>query len=225
MAQIPYPKTVRVTCHSKAWGEQIINVWHVLTPELDGEPQIPELTNIALCFNGFYATNSGSGQDNIASIRPSSASLVRVTAQSLHSVPYKPPLEYAAGAPGTGSAGLPLDLAIVASLRTDVGTRSGRGRVFLGPLDRQVCLESSTDSVAPQVTAVAQGRVLLAVQDLDAELAKVPGYPCMLAVLSKKDGISRPVQRVVVDANFDVIRGRSDTLDYHAVKVGEIERL
>lgn len=214
MAQIAYPETIRVVCTSTAWSERFINVWHIIRPALAGAPATEDKDAIAQAFVGFYMPTPAAPQTSIAVLRPTECKITKVTVQSLSELPYAPPYEAFFAQPGQGPGCLPLDLAAVCSLRTDAATRRGRGRVFIGPL-----IPSSSEAVSsttpPQLTGAAMGHLRGAVATLDQKLRAIPDYPCRLGVLSKLDAVCRPVTKVVVDANYDVIRGRSDSLAYN----------
>jgi len=203
-----YANTARVVCHQTFYGEEAVNVFHVRHAEVS-PLSAPEMTAIASNFVIFYNALSSAAAPNrgINNLRHPRATLDMVRVYDLSVVPNPPPLEHPASSAGTAAeTKVPIEVCATVTLVTAVGTRRGRGRVYLGPLgDGGMAISNATDAPRLALTSLYGP----AFDDLNARLQAEPLLAnARLAVLSTADAVSREVLSVRTDARPDTQRRR-----------------
>lgn len=220
MPTVPYANVLRVVCHQTVLSDESVNVWHVLIPA--GTILAPGDTQaLADAFSLFYAGSiTGTpGSRGIGNTRPIPAILDQINVYDLRTVPNPAVEEFPYAIAGTAAAdNVPWDSAVVASLRTATGGRSGRGRVYLGPTAG--LYSASTPTTAPGIAAAQCTSIANTVADLNARINAIPTLAgTQLAVLSVTDGLARFVTRVVVDGRPDTQRRRDLSLPFATASV------
>lgn len=209
MPSVPYTNTLRVVCRQTMLGEESINVHHLVAPA--GLVLTTTMLNlIADDFEGFYTlSSSGSvGLRGIDELRPTNVTFASVSIYDLRVVPNPTPHVVNYTSPGaTAPDVVPWDVAVTITLRTAVGGRSGRGRIYLGPLTQAWTAGSAVNP--PQVAGAAADILANAYVDLVARLQATAGATGLTpGVLSIKDGICRPVTSITIDKRPDTQRRR-----------------
>jgi hypothetical protein len=209
---VVYPNTARIVCHQSFYGEESVNVYHVHHTEA-----LPlsdaECAELALAFSTLYTgTTAGTAPDRgWKDLRLPTMIFDKVSVYDLTIVPNPPPREFSYNVPGTGAyTKVPLDVAACVTLKTNVGTRRGRGRVFIGPL-ADAALETSTSGQPSQLTSATAGMTGIrnAFVDLNVRLAAGTLVPtARLGVLSVADAACRLVTAVKTDFYADTQRRR-----------------
>ena len=148
------------------------------------------------------------GQTNALSDYINMAMIASVTVKcyDLGQAPPRNPVEgtIEVNFPPPESLAMPSECAIVLSLRTNLRTPRGRGRIYLGPLNNGVGVEHTNGHliVKPQ----AQTDITAAA----ARLMTGNGQFLTWSVLSQRDAVARPVIGGYVDSAFDTQRRRGE---------------
>jgi len=215
---VPYLNTVRVVAHQSFYGEEATNVFHLRV----GNASVLSAAvyaDIAAAFEKYYINPSTGSSPNrgIGDARPTSAIFDKLTMYDLRTVPNPAPVEVSYAAAGSGTVGNSefLDVAAVATLKTAVAGRSGRGRHYLGPLSG---VKTSATASAPAMLAVNVSLIIrLAWLDLQHRVQLISAIaPANMAVLSVHDGLSRPITTVGVNLQPDTQRRRDLSAPYPA---------
>lgn len=193
MPAVAIPDTHRVAVTLRRGDEQLVNVWHVSEegiPPLDAT----EREDMRWAIGSFYELNETSFAAPNRGINhwiDPSVTVESVISSYLDVVPYTDPEERFPNQVGTGPAAdiLPLQTALVVSLRTGVSSRRGRGRIFLGGFNEGANEENAGD---PRPSDAFLTDVLAALGYLQDRLTVV-NAGLKLAVASRADGASRPV--------------------------------
>lgn len=209
MPDVPYDATWRAVCHQSRLGEESVNVHHFRwNPE---DPVLPgTLNGIAVAFSQFYNNNVvGTDPDRgIRLYRAGSSVLDSVRLYDLRTVP-NPAVHEVTFTDVVTPAGtaVPTDVAAVITLRTATGGRSGRGRLYIGPLADAAMMGAVGEPA--QFHPNFQQDLIDAYVDLCVRLnAAVTPDPITPAVLSVTDGLSRPIISITVDRRPDTQRRR-----------------
>jgi len=214
MPAVAYAKTARVTVHQNFYGEEAVNVFHVMHDE--ALPlSIPEMSAIADEFDKMYNDLAGAavGQRGMLDARHPAATVDVIRVYDLTIVPNPPPFEKNLAISGTAAhTTVPVEVCVATTLRTAVGSRRGRGRVYLGPFGAAAYLISSSGQ-APQVGSVTF--IANAFLDLNTRLAASALLNnARLGVLSVTDGLIREVTEVKIDHAPDTQRRRGLGVPY-----------
>jgi hypothetical protein len=103
---------------------------------------------------------------------------------------------------GSASAPLPFQIAYVASLRTSLNTRRGRGRSY------HVGFTTASNSTNGNPLSATKNTLAAAYVSLQADLTAL-GYA--LCVYSRADDVAREVTSVIIDGRWDVQRRRANS--------------
>ena len=141
--------------------------------------------------------------DHITPVRSTGLKIVKTVTEDLRTVPH-PRFETAWSSTGASSSdAMPWQGAIVASLRTALAGRSGRGRVFWGGF--------TVDSVDTGGIVVADTVTRIEAWGTQAmSHTVIGGQPCQLAVFSRKLNQVNVVTAVQADNRWDVQRRRAN---------------
>lgn len=109
---------------------------------------------------------------------------------------------------GTTTFYMPRQAAVVASLRTDVSGRSGRGRVYFPLMSMNLSLDGQLDNSTCGGIATAYAAFLTAVNAYTNTAHQVASLGAIVASFTKSQG--NTISSVIVDSKVDTQRRRED---------------
>jgi hypothetical protein len=113
------------------------------------------------------------------------------------------------GAVGAAAVSLPGFCALVASLRSDNPTRSGRGRLYLPINAITLTTDGEVINAATSTYSSSTATMMTAVNAVAVGFSSGSG---LVVVASWKTGLTHPVKKVIVDSKIDVQHRRTDKL-------------
>lgn len=175
----------------------------------------PSAADVAAGLAGSAALH-GYESDFIAALAPLMSPLVTFSSVAYSVFGEDPAVpavsEFQAANQGGGAVRLPGEVAVVASLRTALTTRSGRGRMYLPMLGAD---PDAGGQLSPAYQATIAGAVGAYFNSIDGHIFQTSGgidYGVTVGVISTTHGVFTPVNRVVVDSHYDSQRRREDKL-------------
>lgn len=200
---------IKLTCsgivaQSQTWS---IGIW-ALPSWTTGPPTASQLNSISANLDAYWATwwTAIKALNGSNTTRTGSALYVYLAGQAAASGVGRTAL----GSPvaGTGSGNpLPTQCAAVASLRSDVAGRRGRGRCYT-PLTGGSLVNNQLSSAN---TSAISGAYKALINSLNAYTSPSNNVGSLhVNVLSRADGTGHPVSSIVVNSRLDIQRPRAD---------------
>lgn len=193
---------VRVTVRGALTGENVFNVLHfrALTP--GGIPTLLGQADLQALADEVY----DAWVDHIMPLRNSAFQLQETQAENVDDGTTPFPGTHTANTNGgiAGAEMLPSYVALAWRLRTNLGSRRGRGRVFMAGFDES---SSGGNGLTPAALALEQAASVSVLGRWDPFLLPSANTAAW-AVYSRVDNVTRPIVQIQVETRFDTMRSR-----------------
>jgi hypothetical protein len=200
MPAVAIPNTYRVVSTHSFTGETMVNVSHV-RKDAGGTTEMNAVVNH---FHDFWVGTAGSSPKGISDQLQLKCVLTSISIQDISTLPFGVPTVHGYSVAGSnGGVELPLNTALVISLRTATAGRSYRGRFYLGGLTSSW---NTTDGAYPRPDSTRTSNTGIAFHDLCLALI-ADGTP--LVVASRELATSQEVTGIRIDNVFDTQRRRA----------------